>query len=253
MSEAKTDRKESPGKRPVIRLKTVDSTHKFAVRLIESGRASECAIIAENQTAGIGRCNRIWESPRGNLFMSIIKKLPENYDAGKLSLTAACAVHGAISRYIPDNLYLHWPNDIYYKKSKLAGILIAVIEYQLVISVGINVNFAPKAGTATCLRDVCGRRTVSVEEVFGNVSVESDNWLCALENLGFSYIRDCWLRYISEINCNVTVKNGGDSLSGIIRGIDDSGRLVLEKDGRNLLISSGDMFLDTERITVSYG
>jgi BirA family biotin operon repressor/biotin-[acetyl-CoA-carboxylase] ligase len=252
MPESETVKRELLCRKSVIRLKTVDSTHKFALRLIENQKATECSIIAENQTAGIGRCNRTWESPRGNLFMSIIKKFPQNRDAGKLSLTVAGAVHSAISHYIPDNLYLHWPNDIHYKKSKLAGILIAVIDCQVVISVGINVNSAPKAGMAICLKDVCNKYVVSVEEMFDVVSIELSRWLYTLENCGFSYIRDYWLQHISGINCKVTVKNGGDSLSGIIRGTDDSGRLILEKDGQNLLISSGDMFLDAERITVSY-
>jgi BirA family biotin operon repressor/biotin-[acetyl-CoA-carboxylase] ligase len=237
----------------IIRLKTVDSTHKFALRLVESGKAMECAIIAENQTAGIGRCNRSWKSSSGNLFTSILKKLPQkNHECGKLSLLVACAVHEAISHYIPHELYLHWPNDIYYKKSKLAGILIAVIDCWIVISVGINVSSTPKVDVAISLRDICKQHIVSVEEIFDNVLVELDKWFNIFDVLGFSYIKNYWLQYINEINCKVIIRNGGSSISGIIRGIDDMGRLILEENHRNLLISSGDMFLNTEGITVSY-
>ncbi|MDR1561026.1 MAG: hypothetical protein LBS23_01580 [Holosporaceae bacterium] len=121
-------------KKPIIKLKTIDSTHKFAVRLIESGDVSECVIIAENQTASIGRCGREWISIPGNFFASIIQKMPANVNFGQLSLSMACAVRESIAHYIingeltkhddsrnnklleiAENLRLHWPNDIYYR------------------------------------------------------------------------------------------------------------------------------------------
>jgi BirA family biotin operon repressor/biotin-[acetyl-CoA-carboxylase] ligase len=219
--------------------------------MIEKGKEEECAIIAENQTAGIGRGKRTWESFPGNLFASIITKLTPDYDCGKLSLTVACAVHDAVSGYVSNDLYLHWSNDIYYKKTKLAGILITVISYTAVVSVGINVNSAPETNAAISLRDICCSDVVSVEKVFNDVLIKLEEWFSFFEKFGFFCIRNYWLRHINEIDCKVTVKNGSDCLSGTVRGIDDSGRLILEKDGKKLLISSGDMFLNTERITIS--
>jgi BirA family biotin operon repressor/biotin-[acetyl-CoA-carboxylase] ligase len=236
----------------IIRLQSIDSTHKFAIRLVENGKAVECAIVAENQTAGIGRCGRKWESLHGNLFTSIVKKFPQNYDNGKLSLMVACAVHEAISFYIPGDLYLHWPNDIFYKKLKLAGILIAVVDCWTIISVGVNVSSAPEIGVAVSLKDVCGSGIVSAEEMLNNILVKLNKWLCAFEKFGFLCVKSYWLQYINEINCKVIVRNGSDSISGIVRGIDDFGRLILNRDDQNLLISSGDMFLNMERIVINY-
>ncbi|MDR0632475.1 MAG: biotin--[acetyl-CoA-carboxylase] ligase [Holosporaceae bacterium] len=230
----------------VIKFKTIDSTHKFAVRLIEKGKATECSIIAEKQTDGIGRCGRAWESPRGNLFASIIKKSSSNSELTKLSLMIACAVHEAISHYIPDNLYLHWPNDIYYKKSKVAGMLTTVIDCWLVISAGVNVNSAPEVANAASIKDVCGGVAVPPDEVLEKILVALDKWFDNFNVLGFLYIKNYWLRYINEIDCKITIRNGLDSLTGVFRGIDDSGRLILEMDGRRLFISSGDMFSNME-------
>jgi biotin-(acetyl-CoA carboxylase) ligase len=104
---------------------------------------------------------------------------------------------------------------------------------------------------AGSLRDACGDRDiVFVEEMLGGVLDGLDRWFCAFEKFGFLRVKDYWLRHISGIGCNTTIKNGSDSLSGTVRGIDDFGRLILEKDNRNLFISSGDMLLDTERIAV---
>lgn len=234
----------------IIKLKTIDSTHKFAVRLIEKGKATGCSIVAEKQTDGVGRCGRSWESPKGNLFASIIKKFPLDKELTKLSLAISCAAHEAISHYIPDNLYLHWPNDIYYKKSKIAGILITVIDYWLVISVGVNVNSTPEIANTVSMKDICENETIPPEEVLEKILVALNKWLDNFEILNFLHIKNYWLRFINEIDCNVTIKNGLDSLTGVFRGIDDSGRLILEKNGRRLFIYSGDMFSDMEGIVV---
>jgi BirA family biotin operon repressor/biotin-[acetyl-CoA-carboxylase] ligase len=230
----------------------VDSTHKFAIRLIENKKATSCVIVAKNQTNGIGRCGRFWISSEGNLFTSIIRKSLRNEDLGQLSLTIACTVHDAISDYVPDNLYLHWPNDIYYKKSKIAGILITVIDDWMIISIGVNVNFAPPVVDAVSLVDICEFKFIPVEQMLSGVLVKLNKWLDNLHSFGFSHIKRYWLRYINEIDCRVVIRNGQDSLTGVFKGIDNSGKLILEREGKNLLISSGDMFLNTESITVNH-
>ncbi|MCR5225398.1 MAG: biotin--[acetyl-CoA-carboxylase] ligase [Alphaproteobacteria bacterium] len=235
----------------IFRFKTIDSTHKFAIRLIETRNEDNCVIIAQHQTDGIGRCGREWLSPSGNLLMSMISNLP-NVDFGQLSLAVACAVHETISSFISDNnLRLHWPNDIYCQNRKISGILLSIVNDKLVISVGINVNSAPDLGTAISMRDISGK-VVSVDSVFSAVITRIKEWMNRLENLGFFHVKRYWLRYINEINRNVTIKNGQETLSGIFTGLDDSGRLMLKKEGRNLLISSGDMFINEKGITVDY-
>ena len=236
----------------IFRLQTIDSTHKFAIRLIEKGKTEECIIIAEKQTDGIGRCGRIWESPTGNLYTSVIRKLFFSRKFGMLSLAAAAAIHNAILYYIPNNLYLHWPNDVYYKGSKIAGILIAVVDCWVVISVVINVNSTPDGVNAICIKDVSGIDDISVDGVWRKVVAELDTWLDKLCVSGFFAIKNYWLRYVNGINCKVMIKNGKDLVEGIFEGIDDSGRLVLGISGQNLFVSSGDMFLNMEGIVANY-
>ena len=235
----------------ILRFETIDSTHKLALKLIEEQNESSCVIVAKNQTAGIGRCGREWKSVSGNLFMSIIRELP-NEDFGQVSLTIACAVHEAISSYMTDNdLRLHWPNDIYCKNKKISGILLSIVNDKLVVSVGINVNSSPDLDTAISMRDVIGSN-VDIESVFDVVVAKIEEWIHCLESLGFFCIKSYWLRYINEINRNVIIKNGREMLSGIFEGLDDSGRLILKREDKNLRISSGDMFMNEKGITVNY-
>ncbi|MDR1375280.1 MAG: biotin--[acetyl-CoA-carboxylase] ligase [Holosporaceae bacterium] len=244
----------------VIRLKTIDSTHKFALRWIEGGKdISEYAIIADRQTDSIGRCGRKWTSVPGNLFVSFIKTFPDYADLGQLSITTACAVRESIGHYLPDDshLYLRWPNDIYYKKSKISGILLAALGHWLVISVGVNVNPVPSLSSAISIGEVLksfdGKsRVPTSREMLPRVSADIEKWFDNLKDLGFFYVRDHWLRYINEIDCKITIKNGRESLCGVFSGIDEFGRLILKKNDRSIFVSSGDVFINEEGITVQY-
>ncbi len=105
-----------------IKFKIIDSTHKYALEMINKNKAMECIIIADEQTDGVGRGERSWLSVKGNLFASMLLNT-ENHkfeNFGHLSLLVACAVHESISEYLKDQspLTLHWPNDVYYNSKK---------------------------------------------------------------------------------------------------------------------------------------
>ncbi|MDR3179878.1 MAG: biotin--[acetyl-CoA-carboxylase] ligase [Holosporaceae bacterium] len=243
----------------IIKFNVIDSTHNFALRMLNKNAAPrECAIVALRQTRGIGRCNRRWISPEGNLFTSIIKRSPPYRDIGKISLTVACAVRDTVAHFIGDSpdLTFHWPNDVYYKNLKISGILMAVVGDWMVISVGINVCHAPSNLSATCIRDILlqSKRdlgSTTAMTVFDLLNTSIDSWLLVLEKLSFSCIRSYWLRNINEFKCNVILRNGNESISGLFYDLDECGRLVLERDGKHFIISSGDLFLNQEGILVN--
>lgn len=240
----------------IIKLKEIDSTHKLALRMIESNSAFECGILADIQTNGVGRCERKWESAPGNLYSSFIKKIPFNVDICKISLATACAVHEAVKDLLNpeerNHLYLHWPNDIYYKNKKLSGILLAVVENWIVISIGINIH-SVSTSTAISLDGIADNFGISAQQLFDFVLNKLNIWLDLLQVESFSKIRKYWLHNITGMNSEVTIKNGKDRISGIIRGIDELGRLILERNDQKLYVSSGDMFINEKEIVVNYG
>lgn len=240
----------------IIRLKEIDSTHKLALRMIENNSAFECGIIADIQTSGIGRCERKWESAPGNLYSSVIKKISKNVDICKISLATACAVHETIKNLLQsekkDHLYLHWPNDIYYKNKKLSGILLAAVENWIVISIGINIH-SVSAPNAISLDGIVDDFCFSAQQLLGFILNKLNIWVNSLLTENFFDVREYWLRNIVGMNSEATIRNGRDSLSGIIRGIDELGRLILERNNQKLYISSGDMFINEKEIVVNYG
>lgn len=134
---------------PTIRLKTVDSTNKYAANYMSLSEWSEgTVILSEHQTQGKGRNNKNWNSAEGeNLLMSLMLK-PHfllAHEAFQLSMAMALAVCSTVSSFGVKNVSVKWPNDVYVGEKKIAGIL---IENQIrgkfvqssIIGIGMNVN-----------------------------------------------------------------------------------------------------------------
>ena len=56
----------------LIKLKSVDSTNNYAIKLLKKKKFSQSIIIANFQTKGRGRSKNKWISLKGNIFMSLV-------------------------------------------------------------------------------------------------------------------------------------------------------------------------------------
>jgi BirA family biotin operon repressor/biotin-[acetyl-CoA-carboxylase] ligase len=130
-------------------LDQTTSTNTHAMQQIQAKLAEHgTAYFAYEQTAGKGRQGKVWQTePKANIILSVVidaarLKINRQFD---ISVVAALAVYDLLSNYVPENMSIKWPNDIYYNDSKAAGIL---IENSLqgkkwqwcVIGIGININ-----------------------------------------------------------------------------------------------------------------
>jgi BirA family transcriptional regulator, biotin operon repressor / biotin---[acetyl-CoA-carboxylase] ligase len=126
-------------------LETCESTNTWA-----SDRADELqhgdVVFTRHQTAGRGQYGRIWYAPPGVLTASfVLDRLPVAHLPG-LSLAAGLATIYAVEDLLPnleDKLRLKWPNDVWLKGRKLAGILCeAISNYKgssrVVVGIGLN-------------------------------------------------------------------------------------------------------------------
>jgi BirA family biotin operon repressor/biotin-[acetyl-CoA-carboxylase] ligase len=121
---------------------------------------SERYLYAGYQTAGRGQTGNSWESEANkNVLCSIL--LPPNKNLYFLNI----AVSVAIIRLLGGQYTIKWPNDIYWKDKKLAGILLenAIIgnEVKYVIAgIGLNVNqtvFVSNAPNPVSLKQITGK------------------------------------------------------------------------------------------------
>jgi len=125
-------------------------------------------IYTDFQSAGKGQPGNAWESAKGkNLLFSIVLHplhVPMD-ELFMLSELVSVAIKKALEVYTSE-ITVKWPNDIYWKDKKIAGIL---IENSLqgnriktvVIGVGLNVNqreFVSKAPNPVSLQQITGRQ-----------------------------------------------------------------------------------------------
>src|SRR3546814_853602 len=110
------------------RFDVLDSTNEEVRRQAEAGAAEGLAVLAKSQTAGRGRRGRSWESPEGNLFLSLLlRPRVTPADAAKLSFLVAVAISETIELAAPalaGRISCKWPNDVLVDGAKISGVLL---------------------------------------------------------------------------------------------------------------------------------
>lgn len=129
-----------------IRLDSIESTQRYARDLLCAGEVHEpTVVIAREQSGGIGRFGRVWASPPGGLWLTLI--VPRCIELEPwFSLRLALVVRSLCERLVPASagrLLIKWPNDVMLNDRKVAGLLIEQVvakkERWLLIGVGLNV------------------------------------------------------------------------------------------------------------------
>ena len=165
----------------IIYLKKVDSTNNFASKLIKkrsdfkNSPLEGTVVLAETQEKGKGRLERVWISPEGGLWFTIILKTTlEEKNLPEVTLIAAYSIAAVLDAEYNIKTIIKWPNDIYYEKLKLGGILTEVEKIDssiyLIIGIGINANLD--------IEDLApfGKKSVSIKTIFGK-DIERESFL----------------------------------------------------------------------------
>jgi BirA family biotin operon repressor/biotin-[acetyl-CoA-carboxylase] ligase len=235
----------------------ISSTQDKAEEIAAAGCAEGAVVIADAQSAGRGRLGRRWHSPPGaNLYMTIVlrPKMPMT-EVPRLSLLAGVAAAEAIDTLAPGLVALKWPNDVWLRGKKAGGIIAQAItdsgaEPQCVlVGIGINVNLrreelpADLRKTATSLRIETGKewdRTKVADALFSKL----DTRYTEMGSAGFGAIRPQWEKYSALTGHRVTVIDGDSRQSGVVKGIDADGALLLDIGTRVARIMVGDVTLE---------
>ncbi len=197
-------------------------------------------LAAELQTAGRGRMGRSWHSALGS---SLTFSLLWRFDCGLnaltgLSLAVGVAIVRALVRLGAPDVRLKWPNDILTARGKLGGVLIEAQGDMLgpsavVIGIGLNCTLprglAPRIGQpVSALDEICG----AMPERNQLLAVLLQELAAMLERFGkdgFAPFRSAWEQYNMHRERTVHLHMPDDSwVSGIVRGVSDSGALCVE-------------------------
>jgi BirA family transcriptional regulator, biotin operon repressor / biotin---[acetyl-CoA-carboxylase] ligase len=238
-----------------LNLRVLAGTDSTNTQLMATSAADDPqALLAEHQSAGRGRHGRSWHSPFGtNLYLSLawsFAQWPSTLTA--LPLATGVATAEALAELKLADLRLKWPNDLWIGGHKLGGILIEQRgesggACRVVIGLGLNV--AMRSATTAHI----GQPWTSLAEQLGSAPSRNalaarilSHWVAMLERFataGFAPFEAGFRALDLLRNRAVTLALPTGELSGIARGVDESGALLVDAGDTRQRILSGEVSL----------
>jgi BirA family biotin operon repressor/biotin-[acetyl-CoA-carboxylase] ligase len=230
---------------------SIASTMTEAARLAASGAPHGTIVLAEEQTAGIGRLGRSWHSDAElGIYCSILLRLPvEPGTLPVINLLLGLATAEAIQKSTHVACDLRWPNDVLINERKVAGILAQLVDDCVIAGIGINVNqtaFPPDLRTpATSVRIESGGHVQSRDDIVINLIESVDAFSSMLKTEG----SECIVRAFTSassyaLDRRVLIEE--DGRRGITAGLDENGFLLVRFDnGRMERIAAGGVRRDS--------
>ena len=223
----------------IIRLESVDSTNNYVANLIKRGGIEHGSVImAVDQYDGRGQREAKWLSNAGlNLTFSLYLD-DVNLSVNRqfvLTELISIALIKLLSKFSIE-AKIKWPNDIYVKNKKIAGIL---IENQLsgkkikntIIGVGLNVNqidFSLLNASSIILET--GNR-LNLDEILFSF-IEVFNTLIAENYSGDdSSLRELYLKDLYLKNESSSFIRNNQHFEGEISGVTEIGFLLIKEKG----------------------
>ena len=246
------------GKR-VYYFEEIDSTQDFAQQIALDKKENGTIVIAEKQTAGRGRLDRKWTSPKGGMWFSLI--IHPKFDVSTSTLVpiaGAVALAKSIKTTLDVDVSVKWPNDITLDGKKVAGMLVDAsfqannIDY-LILGIGINFDIdskkiekrlskSPNFYGVNSLRKKNDDTPPKI--LLREFLVQFEKILVQLNKGEKAKIVKEWTRKADKIGKKITINTSDGKISGISQGIDNDGALKLKtsKDVKKIFV--GDVILE---------
>ena len=229
----------------VLRFESLPSTNTELARIASEGAAEGLAVVADEQTAGRGRLQRAWSSPKGaGLYFSMLLRPVIPVDQWPLiTFMAALAVGDALREAAGVRTDIKWPNDLLSGERKICGILAETIDTHegRAVIIGIGINLTPGAfPEATSVSEATGTRP-DREAILAALLSALARWYSLLGER--EKIVAAWSSRSSYANGKlVQVKNGDEVWQGTTCGVEPDGALRLRtRNGEIKLIRAGDV------------
>ena len=202
------------------------------------------SILASAQTTGRGQYHREWISPKGNIYAAL--RLP--YTPPFIGTEAAVAIGTWITLALRKNGYpafLKWPNDIVIEQNgrpaKVCGILLEERNHIIIAGIGVNICDFPQSSQLRPNTALSASSLQAIAQLHGLIQPTVKNiWNLLLNQIYSSYTSSfgqiCgWHPATAQCllwkDSLVTLVNGEEQTSGILREIGTNGELILETGG----------------------
>jgi BirA family transcriptional regulator, biotin operon repressor / biotin---[acetyl-CoA-carboxylase] ligase len=234
---------------PLVYQAATGSTNDDALAAARTGAPSGSLFVADYQWKGRGRRGKSWSAASGeSLLFSILVRPESPGPINAVTLAVGLGVRAALEPYSSEPLRVKWPNDVLAGARKLAGVL---CEGQfhgtrldvLVIGVGINVTEQAfpaelEGGAVSLAMLASGASLLEREPLLLDVLAGIEARVTACLAGGLEALRSEFSERDALLGAHVSV-SGAAPVTGVARGIDAEGRLLLETDGVVVPVTSG--------------
>ncbi len=229
----------------MYRYETVTSTQVLAAALIADGAPHRTVVVAERQTAGVGRKGDPWhDQPGANLLMTVIVRPRAPVPVPRYAMIAALAGIAAIRAATLLTATTKWPNDVLLNEHKVAGILGdatwrgAQLE-ALRLGIGINISGDRETFRARGLPNASSLAAEAGHVVDRDIVFEA--FLAAFARMEDQSISDsgaaivaAWRASVSTVGRRViAVSTDGSTIAGFAGDVAEDGDLIVTTDAGN--------------------
>jgi BirA family biotin operon repressor/biotin-[acetyl-CoA-carboxylase] ligase len=229
----------------IIKLNAIDSTNSYLKQLAkETFLQEETVVLTNHQLSGRGQMGNKWLSREGqSLTFSMFKafeklRIEQQF---MISMVVSLAIVNALKSLNVPKLTIKWPNDILSANTKIGGILIenvlegSFVKYSI-IGIGLNVNETdfPNLPQASSMKLETGK-TFQLEEVLDTILKNVFKNLKNISEKDFSEMKQLYENNLfRKERISVFETSEGSQINGIIKGVSDSGELLVETESNPL-------------------
>jgi BirA family biotin operon repressor/biotin-[acetyl-CoA-carboxylase] ligase len=236
-------------------LENTPSTNWVGKQICSEGDMEELhglVIIAEEQTGGIGRMGRVWVSPSGGIWITIVLKpvIPIDH-VFMVTMAGSVAVARAIRKEFDLGALIKWPNDILIGNKKVAGLLLELSAeadtiHHCLLGIGIDVNVPLSQFSPDLQKEITSISTEVGHEVdratfLARILKEFENRYLLIESGEYEAIIREWKSLSCTLEHRVHITTMKNSFEGAAIDIDEFGALIIRKDnGKIERVIAGD-------------
>lgn len=208
-------------------------------------------MLAEYQHTGKGRRVKQWYSPLGsNIYLSLKFSLSYSEYTHFVPLVTALSLCKALKCLGIEDCMIKWPNDIYVKGKKIAGILAenrynSITGNTCVVGIGLNVNMSDSTAidqswTSLALEK---RKVFDRNRVTALLLSEVINQYDQLTDFDANEFIEQWHQYDYLQGKTIMVYSDNSHYEAVVIGLSGDGSLQIKVNGYHKNIYSADVFV----------